>query len=135
MATGEGLSPKLTLSEGGNRGNIKSQLRVRFKLGHCNHLTISLAATIMALSPVPCDHLTSFNCDDKKARDVSLTCECHLSSIMSDITLHQSLTLEKTSSVLFCLFVCFFVSLFCLLLWGDTSIILKMKEMESVLSL
>ena len=29
-------------------------------------------------------HLTSFNCDSKGARDVGLTCKCHLSNIMPD---------------------------------------------------
>ena len=35
---------------------------------------LSLATTIMMLKPVSCDHVTSFDYDDKKARDVGLTC-------------------------------------------------------------
>ena len=33
-----------------------------------------LVITITVLKLVSCDHVTSFNCDDKKARDVGLTC-------------------------------------------------------------
>ena len=29
-------------------------------------------------------HLTSFNYDGKEARDVGLTCRCHLSNLMTD---------------------------------------------------
>ena len=36
----EGPSPKLALSEGGSTGNIKSDLRLGFELGHCNHLAM-----------------------------------------------------------------------------------------------
>ena len=35
---------------------------------------LSLATTITVLKPVSCDHVTSFNYDDKKARDAGLTC-------------------------------------------------------------
>ena len=42
----------LALNEGGSRGNIESQLRVRFELGHWNHLTITRAS--WSLDPV--DH-------------------------------------------------------------------------------
>ena len=35
---------------------------------------LSLATIIMVLMPVSCDHVTSFNYDDKKARGVGLTC-------------------------------------------------------------
>ena len=35
------------------------------------------------LKPVSCDHVTSFNYDGKKAKDVGLTCWCHLSSMSS----------------------------------------------------
>ena len=41
VATDEGLSPKLALSEGRSRRNIKSELEVRFELGEWNHLTIT----------------------------------------------------------------------------------------------
>ena len=35
---------------------------------------LSLATTITMLMSVSCDHVTSFNYDDKKARDAGLTC-------------------------------------------------------------
>ena len=38
------------------------------------YIELSLATTITVLKPVSCDHVTSFNYDDKKARDVGLTC-------------------------------------------------------------
>ena len=52
---------------------------------------LSLATTIRVLKPVSCDHLTSFNYDDKKARDVGLTCWCHLSNNMPDSIFHESM--------------------------------------------
>ena len=58
------------------------------------------------LTPVSCDHVTSFNYDDKKARDVGLTCWCHLSNIMSDSIFHESIRWKINCSVLFCLLVC-----------------------------
>ena len=45
---------------------IKSWCHKFFKL--------SLATTITVLKPVSCDHVTSFNYDDKKPRYVGLTC-------------------------------------------------------------
>ena len=45
---------------------------------------LSLATAIMALTPVSCYYVTSFNYGGKKARDVGLTCRCHLSNIMPD---------------------------------------------------
>ena len=45
---------------------------------------LSLATAIMALTPVSCYYMTSFNYGGKKARDVGLTCRCHLSNIMPD---------------------------------------------------
>ena len=53
---------------------IKSQCYKIFEL--------SLATTITVLKPVSCDHVISFNYDGKRARDVGLTCWCHLSNIM-----------------------------------------------------
>ena len=35
--------------------------------------------------------MVSFNYSDKKARDVGLTCRCHLSNIMSDSILYDSM--------------------------------------------
>ena len=46
-----------------NKGTVR---RVAFEL--------SLATTITVLKSVSCDHVTSFNYDGKKARDVGLTC-------------------------------------------------------------
>ena len=66
---------------------------------------LSLAISITVLTLVSCDHVTSFNYDDKKARDVGLTCWCHLSSIMPDSIFHESMRQGITCSVLFCLFV------------------------------
>ena len=43
------------------------------------------------MKPVSCDHVTSFNYDDKKARDVGLTCWCHLSNNMPDSIFHESM--------------------------------------------
>ena len=39
----------------------------------------------MTLTPISCYYMTSFNYGGKKARDVGLTCRCHLSNIMPDI--------------------------------------------------
>ena len=47
---------------------------------------LSLATAIMALTPVSCYYMTSFNYGGKKARDVGLTCRCRLSNIMPDST-------------------------------------------------
>ena len=92
---------------------------------------------ITGLKPVSYDHLTSFNYDDKKARNVGLTCRCHLSNIMSDSIYQKSMRQGINCSVLFRLFVFpyLFVVCFFFVFWGDTSVFLRMKEMESVLSL
>ena len=65
-----------------------------------------LANTITALKPVSCDHVTSFNYDDKKARDVDLTCWCHQSNIMLDSIFHENMRqgiTQITLSFSFCL--------------------------------
>ena len=80
---------------------IKSWCHKFFKL--------TLLTTIMVLTPDSCDHVTSFNYDDKKARDEGLTCWCHLNNIMPDSIFHESIRQGMTCSVLFCLFLCFFV--------------------------
>ena len=58
---------------------------------------------------------------------------------MPDSIFHESMRWEITCSVLFCLFIvfCFFSYLFadCFSLRGDTSVFLRIKEMNSVLSL
>ena len=43
-----------------------------------------LETAIVALTHVSCYYMTSFNYGGKKARDVGLTCRCHLSNIMPD---------------------------------------------------
>ena len=52
MATNEKPSPKFALRKGESRGNIESWLRMRFELGHCNHLAMTWAS--WSLDPV--DH-------------------------------------------------------------------------------
>ena len=52
---------------------------------------LSLATTIMALTPVSCYYLTSFNYGGKEAKDVGLTCRCHLSNIMPDSIFYDSM--------------------------------------------
>ena len=52
---------------------------------------LSLATAIMALTPVSCYYMTSFNYGGKKARDVGLTCRCHLSNIMPDSIFYDSM--------------------------------------------
>ena len=74
--------------------------------------------------------------DDKKVRDVGLTCSCYLTNIMSDSIFDENMRQGITCYVLFCLFVCFFVFVCCLLfLRGDNSVFFRIKEMDSVLSL
>ena len=96
---------------------------------------MSLPTTITVMKPVSCDHVTSFNYDNKKARDVGVTCWCNLRNIMPDSIFHKSMRQGITCSVLFRFFVWFFC--ICLLyalifLQSDTSVFLRMKEMESV---
>ena len=64
---------------------------------------LSLATTIMALTPVSCYYMTSFNYDGKEARDVGLTCICHLSNIMPNSIFYDSMGWGIT-----CLFLFFF---------------------------
>ena len=52
---------------------------------------LSLATAIMALTPVSCYYMTSFNYGGKKARDVGLTCRCHLSNIMPGSIFYDSM--------------------------------------------
>ena len=58
----------------------------------------------MVLKPVSCDHMTSFNYDGKKARDVGLTCSYHLSNIVPNSIFHESMRLGIT-----CVFVWIFL--------------------------
>ena len=64
---------------------------------------LSLATAIMVLTPVSCYYMTSFNYGGKKARDVGLTCRCHLSNIMPDSIFYDSMGWGIT-----CVFVLFF---------------------------
>ena len=45
---------------------------------------LSLVTAIMVLTLVSCYYMTSFNYGGKKARDVDVTCKCHLSNIIPD---------------------------------------------------
>ena len=45
---------------------------------------LPLAITITVLTLISCYYMTSFNYGDKKARDVSRICRCHLSNIVRD---------------------------------------------------
>ena len=51
---------------------------------------LSLATVNLALAPVSCYYMTSFNYGGKEARDVGLTRRCHLSNIMRDGTFSDS---------------------------------------------
>ena len=84
------------------------------------------------LKPVSCDHVTEFNYDDKNARDVGLTCSCHLSNVMPDSIFHESMRQGITCSVSFCLFVFSYLFVVCFLFFfrRNTSVFLRMKEME-----
>ena len=42
---------------------------------------LSLATAITALTPVSCYYMTSFNYGGKEARNVGLTCRCHLQDV------------------------------------------------------
>ena len=48
-------------------------------------------STVTVLTPVSCFYMTSFNYGAKKARDVGLTCRCHLSNIKPDSIFYDSM--------------------------------------------
>ena len=85
------------------------------------------------LKPVSCDHVTSFNHDDKKARDVGLTFWWHLSNNMPDSIFHESMRRGITCVCFFCF--CFVFLLLFFLCGVILLVFFRMKEMESVLSL
>ena len=85
---------------------------------------LSWATTITVLKPVSCDHVTSFNYDDKKPRYVGLTCWCHLSNIVTDCIFHESMRQGITCSVSFCLFVFCILFVCCLLFFFFCRVIL-----------
>ena len=66
---------------------------------------LSLAAAIMALTPVSCYYMTSFNYCGKKARDVGLACRCHLSNIIPDSIFYDSMGWGMTQLLLLLLFL------------------------------
>ena len=80
-----------------------------------------LATTIMVLTPVSCYYMTSFNYGGKKARDVGLTCRCHLSNIMPDSIFYDSMGWGITCRG-------FFLFFFRVI----TTVFLSIKEMDSV---
>ena len=57
------------------------------------------------LKPVSCDHVTSFNYDGKKARDIGLTCWCNRSNIMPDSIFRESMRQEVTYFFFFFFFL------------------------------
>ena len=77
---------------------------------------LSLVTAIRMLMPVSCYYMTSFNYGDKKARDVGLTSRCHLSNIMPDCIIYDSMGWGRTF----------------LFLRVITTVILHIKEMDSV---
>ena len=69
-----------------------------------------LGTTMTMLTPVLCYYMTSFNYGGKKARDVGLTCRCHLSNIMPDSIFYDSMGWGMTQLLLlFLYFVLFFL--------------------------
>ena len=67
---------------------------------------LSSATTIPVLMHFSCYHMTSFNCDGKRARDVGNTCRCHLSNIMADSIIYDSMGWGMIRGVFFVSF-CF----------------------------
>ena len=68
------------------------------------------------MKPVSCDHVTSFNYDDKNARDEALTCSCRLSNNMPDSIFHESMG----QGIMFFFFLIIFYYYY-FLVRGDTS--------------
>ena len=81
-----------------------------------------LATTITVLKPALCYYMTSFHYGGKKARDVGLTCRCHLSNIMPDSIFYDSMGWGMTQ------FFAFFLGVV-------IAVFLTTEEMDSVLSL
>ena len=55
------------------------------------------AGLILALTPVSCYYMTSFNFVSKKTRNVGFTCICHLNNIISDSIFYDSIRWGITS--------------------------------------
>ena len=64
--------------------------------------------TITVLTPVSCYYMTSFNYGRKKARDIGLTCRCHLNNIMADSIFYDSMGWGMTQLLLLLLLLAFF---------------------------
>ena len=86
---------------------------------------LSLATAIMELTPVSCYYMASFNYGGTKARDVGLTCRCHLGNIMPDTIFYDSMGWGITCRG-------FFLFVFCFFLRVITIVVLSIKEMDSV---
>ena len=78
--------------------------------------------------------MTSFNYGGKKARDVGLTCRCHLSNIMPDSIFCDSMGWGMTQLLLLLLLL-FFVVVVVVFLGVEVAVFLSIEEMDSVLSL
>ena len=87
---------------------------------------LSSATTIPVLMHFSCYHMTSFNYDGKRARDVGNTCRCHLSNIMADSIIYDSMAWGVIRGVCFVSF-CF--------LGMVIGVLLCIEEKVSVLSL
>ena len=84
---------------------------------------LSLTATIMVLTSASWYYMTSLNYHSKKARDVGLTCRCHLSNVMLDSVTYDSAFQGTTCLFIFLfLFVCFFLQ------WVVTTIFLRLQR-------
>ena len=62
---------------------------------------LSLPTATMTLMPVSCYYITPFNYGGKKARNVGLTCKCHLSNIMLDSIFYDSMRWGIICPILF----------------------------------
>ena len=70
----------------------------------CVFSELSLATTLTVLTPVSCFYMTSFNYGGKEARDVGLTCNCHMSNITPDSIFFDSIGWGMTHFLLLLLF-------------------------------
>ena len=95
---------------------------------------LSLATSIKVLTPVSCYDMASFNYRGKEAKDVGLTCRCHLINIMPDSIFYNSIGMGMTQFFCFCFsFVVVVVVVFSL--GVVITVLLSIEEMDSVLSL
>ena len=99
---------------------------------------LSLATSIKVLTPVSCYDMASFNYRGKEAKDVGLTCRCHLINIMPDSIFYNSIGMGMTQ--FFCCFCFSFVVVVVVVvvvfsLGVVITVLLSIEEMDSVLSL